>query len=215
MARKGLPAKYAKQGFAKGWKAYKAAQRKRKRVSGTSIKRSTTKKRSSTTMAKRKTTKRRVYKRRAATPIRRRRRMGRRMPKILTAATLNTIIDGIVMGGSAIGSTLAINFIPWIRDQRPIIKSAIQAGLGAVAMPMTKNRLAKKAAMGAIVGSAITALLPYLPGEMKVFGGREFTEGELAALQTMGKPYSLGKPLAMPQPSMAGRGSYRSRTRAR
>jgi len=32
MARKGLPAKYAKMGFKKGWKAYKASKKKTSRT---------------------------------------------------------------------------------------------------------------------------------------------------------------------------------------
>ena len=58
MARKGLPKKYAKMGFKKGWKAYKASKRKRK------------------SPARKKTYTRR--KTRAYTPKRRKRTMARR-----------------------------------------------------------------------------------------------------------------------------------------
>ena len=238
MARKGLPKKYAAHGFKKGWKLYNAAKdaakRKRnaakiKRTSGsTTRKKTTTRKRTttpkptttikrrSTTMAKAK--RKAPVRRRRAVTVAPRRRVGRRMPKLLTAQTMNTIIDGTLIGGSAVGTTVLVNMAPVIKNQAPWIKSLVQAGTGAVALGTFKDKYIKKVSMGAIVGSAITLILPWLPVGMKAFGGRAFNQGELNSLRTLGKPFALGKPMNIPSPTMAGAGgrtSYRSRTGAR
>lgn len=211
MARPGLPKKYAKYGFKKGWRLYKAS--KRKRTSGTPRKKTTTTTVRKTTMAKpkRKYTKRRTTKAVTRKP----RRYGRRMPKLLSQQTINTIIDGLLIGGGAIGSTVAANTVPFLKDQRALIKSLGQAGIGAVSLGMFKDKYIKKLSMGMIVGGAISAILPFLPSDLKVFGGRPFNASELSSLR-VGKPFSLGRPVSVPAPSMAGgKSSYRSRGKGR
>jgi len=97
MARKGLPKKYAKMGFKKGWKAYKASKRGRRR--------SPTKRRAAPR-------RRRTYtapKRRRKTMARRKKgRTGRKTVRMGTALTIGTvalpmaapIIDEAMSGGS-------------------------------------------------------------------------------------------------------------------
>lgn len=203
--RKGLPAKYAKHGFKRGWAMYKAAKRKYKTRGSSPAKRAsrpTTRTTGATTMAT--TVKRRRPVRRAmgASPVRRR----RRAPRLLSQATLNTVMDGFLIGGSAIGSTMAMGMIPVIKDQRAWIKSLSQAALGIVMLSVFKDRYIKKASMGVIVGSGMSLILPMLPEGMRVFGRRSFSATELHKLQTLGKPYGiprtsgpvyLGKPMSL------------------
>lgn len=221
MAKKpGLAKKYAKYGFKKGWEMKRAADRKRKRTSGTTAKPKTTKKRSTQTMGNKKPGTA-VAKRKPAAAPAPTKKVGKRMPRLLTQQTLNTVIDGILIGGSAIGTTVGVNKIPVIRDLRPLFKSLIQTGSGIATIAMIKDKYAKKVGMGFIVGGAITAILPYLPEGMKVFGGRPFTPGELASMRTMGKPFNInantmGKPVNIPNSTYAGSGdsnrsTYRSR----
>ena len=54
MARKGLPKKYAKMGFKKGWAAYKRSKNKGKRKRKSTKKRASPKRRRRSTMARRK-----------------------------------------------------------------------------------------------------------------------------------------------------------------
>lgn len=201
--RKGLPKKYAKHGFKKGWAMYKAAQRRRKTTRGASApatraSRPTTRTKGSAMPAKKAT--RRVIVRTGASPIRRR----RRAPRLLSQTTLNTVIDGLLIGGSAIGSTMAMGALPVVKNQSAYIKSLSQAALGVVLMSMFKDRYIKKASMGMIVGSGISLVLPMLPEGMKVFGGRRrFSAAELHKMQTLGRPYGLpamGRPVTLGRP---------------
>ena len=141
----------------------------------------------------------------------------RRAPQLLSPTTMRIVMDGAIIGGSAVGSTVAVNLAPVIKDQAGWLKSLAQAGTGIALMTMQKNRQLKKAGMGCIVGGTISLALPLLPETMRVFGGRRaFSPGELRALQTMGRPYALGRPAAIPAPSDANmQGTYRSRARAR
>jgi len=220
MAKKGLPKKYAKHGFKKGWKLYKAA--KRKRLSGTTTKTVSKRKPStstgaSKTMAKSKPKRKIVYR-----TVKTTRKMGRRKaPKLISQATINTIIDGVAIGGSAIGSTFLMGLLPYVKDQNAWIKALIQGGSGVFMISLVKDKYLKKAGMGMVVGSAISAALPLLPESFKVFGRRKFSPAELHKLQTMGygqsrvgRPYKLGRPVSLqsvessPAPLM-GRSSNR------
>lgn len=206
MARKGLPKKYAKHGFKKGWKLYKAAQRKSK-VSGRAAKPAKPRKRKATTSTgastmpkKKKSTGRRVVYRTVKAP-RKRSRVGRRMPRLLSPQTLNIVIDGTLMGGGAIGSTVAINKLPFVKDLNQYFKAAIQTALGMVLMTFFKDKYIKKASMGIVIGSAISLTLPLLPEGMKVWGRRRrFSPSELYKLQTLGRPVSIGKPRSLGRP---------------
>lgn len=206
MARKGLPKKYAKFGFKKGWKLYKAAQRKR--VSGKPARKpAAPRKRTATTSTgartmprKRKaTTGRRVVYRTVTAPARR--RTGRRAPRLLSPATMNTVIDGSLIGIGAIGSTVMINKAPFVKDLNHWFKAAIQAGTGIALMAFFKDKYIKKASMGMVVGSAMSIALPMLPEGMKVFGRRRFSPSELHKLQTLGRPQAIaGRPVTMGRP---------------
>lgn len=203
MARKGLPAKYAKYGFKKGWQLYKAAKRKRKTSGSAASKKTVTRKRTVKTstggkkVAKKKSTKtgRRVVYRTVKAP---KKRTGRRAPKILTRQTFNAVVSGTLIGSGAIGSTIVVNKTPFVKDLNHWFKAAIQTGLGMVLMTFFKDKYMKQVAMGMVVGSAISITLPLLPEGMKVFGGRRrFSNMELHKLQTLGRPRALGKPVAI------------------
>lgn len=187
MARKGLPKKYAKMGFKKGWKAYKmakgATKRAYKKVAG-KVKRKSTKK-----VIKR-TTKKRVYRMagKKKSPVR------RRKSSMMTNRTINALINGATIGGTAIASTLAVNKIPVIRDQNSWVKAAAQAGSGILGILFSKNLMAKKAWSGVVAGALMSVVLPLLPEGMRVFGAaRNLSSAELAELQTMGRPFSIAQ----------------------
>lgn len=209
MSRKGLPKKYAKFGFKKGWQLYKAAQRKR-RTSGTAARKTATPKRRASTStgasrmpAKKQTTGRRVVYRTVTEPPKR--RTGRRAPRLLSPATMNTVIDGALIGTGAVGSTVIVNKTPFVKDLNQWFKAAIQAGSGVALMGLFKDKYIKKFSMGMIVGSAISVTIPFLPEGMKVFGRRPFSPAELRKLQTLGKPYALaGKPVSLPNAPNTG-----------
>lgn len=208
MAR--LPKKYIKKygGITKrAWSAFKrktlsggtsggtatATTGKRRKRRTTSKKRLLSTIRSGgTTMAKRRrkraTTKRRYTPRRAVSVrvgARRRRRTG-----ILSNRTANVLMNGAAVGTGAVGSTWLINMVPFVRDLSPWVKALIQAGGGVVGITMFRNVWGKKLASGAIVGSAISLLLPYMPESFKFSGARQFSAAELDEVRT-GVPYSI------------------------
>lgn len=198
----GLPAKYAKYGFKKGWAMYR--RNKRARVSGKTTGGSNMRSR---TQSKPKI----IYRTRTvAKPVLGRRR--RPAVRLLSQSTMNTVIDGALIGGGAVGSTALVNLTPIIRDQNPWIKAGSQAAAGIIAMSMVKDRYLKKASMGLIVGGAISVALGFIPEGTKVFGRRrQFSPGELHKLRTLGKPYSLGVGVPIPETngSMVGRTTAR------
>lgn len=210
MARSGLPKKYAKMGFARGWKAYKAAKRKAK----SAVKRT----------VKKVTRKRKVTKRKPATGVKkmakrrtvRKKKSYKRRPRrgLLTGRTANIVIDGATIGAGALGSVFALSKTPWVKDQAAWMKALIAAGIGVAGITLIKQPMAKKLFTGSIVGSAISLALPYMPEGFKFSGGRPLAPAEMNYLRT-GKPFVMGKPASIPQPSVAGRSNYRSRTASR
>lgn len=184
---------------------YKAAKRKR-RVSGSAArktaaprKRTVSTSTGASTMPRKKvTTGRRVVYRTVTVPAKR--RMGRRAPRILSQQTMNTIIDGALIGTGAVGSTVVVNKTPFVKDLNQWFKAAIQAGLGMTLMTFFKDKYVKKVSMGMVVGSAISITLPLLPEGMKVFGRRRFSPAELRKLQTLGKPTPIGRPMSIGRP---------------
>ncbi len=224
MARKpGLPKKYAKFGFKKGWTMFKAAKRK----VGRKIKKAVTRKKTKT---KKSTKKRKTVTRRKTTMARRRtaRKAAprRRTRKRWNTATAGKIaIDSGVIGGSAIVSTLTINSLPVVKDWASWQKALTQGLTGIALLIMIPRRQIwlLKAAGGVAVGSALNFLLPFFPGAFKLTGkSRALTRSELKAL-TMGAPYKIngrgrtmgvpanlkGNNMGIPVPLMSGRFSNR------
>ena len=219
MATKGLPKKYAKLGFAKGWKAYKASKRKVKKKAKKTVKKvakkkvakkpATKKRKVSRTRKVIKTIKKGVKKmakrrrKKAVAKSRRRRRVN-----VLGNRTMNALVNGGIIGGTAVGSTWLVNMIPMVREQASWIKALVQAGIGVGGMTFSKQLMVKKAFSGFIAGAAISLVLPYMPEGFRFGGnGRAFNPAELMELQTAGnnkagRPVSLGRSV-----SFSGRGT--------
>jgi hypothetical protein len=160
----GLPKKYAKMGFAKGWKAYRAAKRKRK--SPAKPKRKTTTRRRTQPMArKRKTSRRRRTARKVARGLYTNpavRGVGRKTTK----AIINT---GIGVGG-AVGTAAVINMMP-IQDSRAKALTQLAIGMGMLALTPKNAIMLKVAGGGASLAGALALVkasgmpLPLLAGE--------------------------------------------------
>ena len=208
MAKPGLPKKYAKFGFKKGWRMFKAARKKM----GGKIRKTFKRKKATTT--KRKTVTRRkpaMAKTRKAAPRRRSRKRWN------TATAGKIAIDSGVIGGSAIVSTMMINKAPMVKDWNNWQKALAQGLIGIFGLMLIpkKQIWVKKAAGGVAVGSALNFLLPYFPDAFKMSGkARPLTRAELNAL-TMGKPAKImGKPakiMGAPVNLMGGRFGKRGR----
>lgn len=195
MARSGLPKKYAKFGFKKGWALFKKAKRKTKK----SIKKVIRK------VAKKTVT---TYKRKKPMARKSKKSVTKRRRKvtILNDATMKIFIDSAIIGGTALASTAGINSIPYFNSWKPWQKALAQSGVGLGMLFFTKNKMVKKLSGGVMVGSAITLLKPYIPetfgdkiaATTAISGGsRKLSDAELISLQTMGKPVaSMGRPLS-------------------
>ncbi len=221
MARQGLPKKYAKMGFKKGWKEYKASKRKRtsgastvkkkaapkkKRVAGSTVKKKVTKR----TYTKPKTMKGTPMKKKAVS-----KKMGKAPKKrkrtLMMNRTFNAVIKGGIVGLSALAGLFIVNKTPWIRDQKAWMKSLFQGGLGVATILFVKNPLIKMAGTGFISGGAISLAMPFMPEGLSFAGagtGRTLTRDELKQMQHMGVPADImGKPVDIQSVASMGKGS--------
>ena len=200
-----LPKRYIKKyGIsAKAWREYRkgtlsgGAKKKKKAVKKKAVKKAvrktTTKKRTLTKSVRGNImAKKRTYKKRKKSKSK---RVGApRAMRLISGKTVNAITDGVLVGGGAVGSTFALNMIPFVKEQNAWIKAAIQAGVGVLGMGMFKNAYVKKLMAGSVAGAAISMIIPLMPESFKFAGGREFTEDELLELQQMGIPVSISDP---------------------
>jgi hypothetical protein len=205
MARKGLPRKYAKMGFAKGWKAYKASRRK------TRAKPKTKKRKRSNPVAKRKKT---TTKRKGvlvmATKRKRRKKSSnpgssrkRRRVSLISPRVINILVDSGIIGGATLGATALVNMAPIIKDWPAWQKAIFQGVAGIFGISFARNMLLKKAFSGSIIAGMISLLIPFMPAGFKFAGARPLTSQEMAALAQMGKGVpipanTMGRPTGIP-----------------
>lgn len=170
MARQGLPKKYAKMGFAKGWKAYKASKRKRSNPKRSKPKRKTSTKR---TARKRSNNPKRSI---AGMPKKRRRVSARNVGmKIGRAASWG----GAAVGG-AVGSAAIIRALPLATDQG---KAWAQTALGVLTMIFSPKKQPVIRAMGAGAtvagGLAVTKQIVDVP----LLSGYDYSDRRLSAVK--------------------------------
>lgn len=200
----GLPKKYAKMGFAKGWAAYKKAKRAAAAKRKKSVKKKATpKKTAKKKTAKKKATKKKTTKKKATTKKVTKKKSNKSAPKkkpakkkgkgtmakksvsLLSPKMVNVIASsGSATTGLLVG-TGAVNFLPYIKDQKAWIKALVQAITGLSGFALIKNKYWKMGFLGTTLGAAYTALAPYLPEQMKL-AGRDFSQAEIQELMTLG-----------------------------
>lgn len=157
----GLPAKYAKMGFSKGWKAYRKSKQKPTRKAR--------KRKNKITKTK---TRRTAIKRRVSGKIARfktRKQKGATMAKGKRGLNVMNELQSIGIGAAgAVGGTMIGNAIP-IADPRlkaimPLIAGILLSGFG-------KSAMLKKLAYGMSIGGALSTIkaiapnIPMLAGE--------------------------------------------------
>lgn len=212
MAKAGLPKKYAAMGFARGWRAYKAA----KRAAGTVRKRGRRIVRRARAAVRRQTTAPVVVirggvnpnpKRRRSTVARKRKtRRAAIRRRIGSPVIFRTLTDGAVVGGSAIGGALVMNQVPFLKAQNPWVKGGVLFGAGLILNMMSRNRWAKKIGAGIATGGGIVVLLPFLAPGGGVFSGRRLTDSEVRNLATLGVPRNdVSGRLGIPRSDVSGR----------
>lgn len=204
--KNGLPKKYAKMGFVKGWPAYNkakkaaAAKRKKSLKKKAAPKKKATKKKAT----KKKTTKKKTAKKKTTTKKVTPKKSKKAAPKKKTAKKKGKVkamakktvqllspkvVNAMISGGSAttglILGTGAVNYLPVIKDQKAWIKAVVQALLGIGGFVLVKGKYWKMGFVGTTIGSLYTAVAPYLPQQFKL-AGRDFTNAELQELMTLG-----------------------------
>ena len=243
MAKSGLPKKYAKLGFAKGWKAFKSAKRKLKGV--LKRKKKSTKK-SPAKMLKRKSSKKSNTTSKKQLQ-RRPRKMAKRNKKWVPQGAMGYAINSGVAGGTAVGSTVLLNKMEWFKTMNPWLKATIQLAIGftGLAFSPKKSTISKVVAGGVGAGAIITLIsptfgdnikLPFtskdkdgtepkkLTGSLTRRNSRPLSHSELKNIQ-MGAPYgnntvpnntNMGAPIvsnSMGAPIMSGGNRAIQRTR--
>lgn len=156
MARQGLPKKYAKMGFKKGWRAYKAAKRSPSR---------SRKQASRSPKPKRRTRKSPLNPRAMVNPR-------RRAPRTMRGFMTNTTKALISVGTGAVGAVASAGVVNTLPVQTAQGRALTQTGIGIGAMVLSPRRLwwMRVAGAGAALNGAVSLLkasgvpLPYLSG---------------------------------------------------
>jgi ribosomal protein S11 len=207
----GLPKKFAKLGFKKGWKLFKASKKRpktKKRKTKRAIKKNRnprivlikTPERQSIKKIKKGAKKMAKKRRKTTRPARRRR------AQLIPQKVMNILIDSGIIGVSAVGATALVNMTPVVKDWPAWQKALLQALAGVFGLTMARNIMLKRAFSGSMVAAAISLLIPFMPAGFKFAGARPLTSAEMAALaqNTMGRGVpipTMGKPVSIP---MAG-----------
>lgn len=226
MANKGLPKKYAKHGFKRGWQLYKAAKRKRTGASRRTVaaRRPAARKPAARRAAGKSSSGTKVIVLRGANsmqkkPTVRKKRLGRSM---ITVTDVRAIVDALIVAGGTISSLIAVNKLPWVKDRPSWVKALMQGGAGLASMRTLRRREAKKFAQGILVGGGVSATLPFVPEGLRVFGRRNLSPAEMQKLKTVGRPMAvptgnngtMGRPMSVPTNAntvpMMGRAGNRS-----
>ena len=186
MARKGLPKKYAKMGFKKGWAAFKRAKGAVKRGARKVAAKVTPRKRRS---APKRNTSKTITRRpasRAAAKTGGKKRMSTKFSWRRNKIA-NAVINGGVVTASVIAPPVALETLPIVKNWKTWQKVATQAGTGLLMVLFVKNEWAKKIGVGMIGGAGVTSLLPVIRARgFKVFGPNrrgQLTPGEMAELR--------------------------------
>lgn len=203
MARRGLPKKYAKMGFKRGWKAFRAAKSNKTKKSGAPAKKGVS------SMPKKKATRKRRGGRIAATAS----RIRRRTRNVTSGFTMSGLQGMITLAGFAVGGGILTAFIARmfpVQDRKWL--GLIQAGLGSTILFLPRTgRGMKAAALGAVVlGIAGTVRewypdVPVMAGDTMGYGRtgmgyprRYGLSGTPTPRQLIRKPsastYAMGRP---------------------
>lgn len=165
MAKSGLPKKYARMGFAKGWKAYKASKRKSRpaaRKSKTAARKYPVAKRTATATARRT----RNYAPAA-------KRTTRRIVK-----QSMSLAQGTALGVSgAVGAAAIIQMLPIVD---PRAKALVQLGIGAAAIMLRPRRgqlkkIAPILGYGAMIAGGTSLTKQLAPGLPLISGDQKYS----------------------------------------
>lgn len=193
----GLPKKYAKMGFSKGWKAYRASKGMKKKAGSTVAARK-----------RRKTSARRVV-RRAASGARRsyRRAKSYVSRKPLLSRGLRIVVDGAILTSGIFVANGLINYVPYVKDMSAGTKALTQGAAGGLVIMFSKSKNAKLIGSGMVAASIINGAkqIPFFQGLAGTSSRMQLTPQELRAL-TMGVPERVlsNRSMGIPEKVMSG-----------
>ncbi len=208
MAKPGLPKKYAKMGFARGWKAFKRAIRER----ASKLKKPTKKKTSSNKTTAKKSSSKAV----ATKPTQKKKSPGGKSKmKILSRENIDVLQDiGTITIGAAVSNTVTNMVVPAKTDG--LFKGGGQILAGLIAIPFVPGgKTVKKFVGGGLIAAGFLNLMVKFFPKMTRFGrGRAFSPSEMNRLQkgygdnrykiqnrdSMNKPVNMNKPVDMNKP---------------
>lgn len=213
----GLPKKFAKMGFKKGWPAFRATKGGRKKAKAKKHTRHARPKRAKARKRIRKATGEpqkegvKMARRRKRGGFRgRARRVVRRARVGMETRPGKVVMSALEATGGAILSSLIVNQSPVIKDQATTVKSAVQGGIGLAAIMFVRNRHVKSLGAGAVVAALMGIakdMLKVNPLAGPSAGSPRLSPSEMARLQSgqMGLPLRdrMGVPLST-APANAG-----------
>jgi len=213
----GLPKKYAKMGFARGWKAFKKVKNKLNRTK-------TKPKQGAAQMPAKKTTTKKtvsVAKKSASKP-----RAKKRSVTLIPKSLLDAAKMGLQIAPPVLLGPFAVKSLPFIKTQKTWVKSVTLLGLGLITAWFGKKPWMKRIGIGTMVGGGAVWAIEKYP-MLSLGAGRKLNAAEIAKLQTMGNPIPINRSMGKPMPINTtmgksiqitppmGRSSYRGRRATR
>lgn len=184
--------KKGKKAKASGSKPRAKKKRKTKKVKASSAvpaAKRTTKKKSGGIVSKRKKSsgKRRAKARRVASAV-------------VSSRPVRMVGDLVAIGGGAVATSMAVNKLPFIRDQNGTVKALTQAGFGALLLWFFQRQpLVQKAGGGAIVAAFLSTIRNTTGIDPLAGSGRRLSPEEVARLRkALGAPVQYGRSLGAP-----------------
>lgn len=188
----GLPRKYAKMGFRKGWAAFRSAKKTKKKGASVAKKRRSPTKRARTIIKT------------VAVKVRRRARSG-------AGPLARVAMAGASTGAGVIAANAAAEFTPIVRNWEPWQKSLAQAGAGSVLVLATKpsSRVPKFLGFGMLTAATLN-LAKMVPQLRPLAGGKMGYRTRLSPAEMrmllgegagMDRPLALARPVAMARPA--------------
>lgn len=202
----GLPKRFAKMGFKKGWKAFRATKTGTKRAVRKAIRSVSSKKKRSKSVSKSVVLSSKPKRKRKVFTMAKKGSFRRRLRSVSSKGVVHIVKDAAIIGAGTLGGMVAINKTPWVNTRPSWEKALYLMAVGFAGIFLSKDQNVRRIASGVIGASVITAVTPMLPEAFRM-SGRELTGAELAEIRgygTMNKPMvSMGRPVnADGSPSM-------------
>jgi hypothetical protein len=128
------------------------------------------------------------------------RRARRAVASVISSRPAQMLMDAAFIGGGAVSTSVAVNKLPFLRDQSGTVKALSQAGFGfALVVFAKKFPVLRKLGGGALVAAFLSAIRNTTGIDPLAGNGRRLTQDEIQRLRkALGAPVSYQRNLSAP-----------------